>query len=115
MMNWFKKLMLLMLVKLLTKTDYNVKTKYMKDKIPDITNLATTAALNATINEVTGEILSITNLATNDVLTAVGNKTPDVSTLVKNEYYEAKIKEVGGKYFITSDYDKFMNNTLKKS
>ena len=115
MMNWFKKLMLLMLVKLLTKTDYNVKTKYMKDKIPDITNLATTAALSATINEVTGEILSITNLATNDVLTAVGNKTPDVSTLVKNEYYEAKIKEVGGKYFITSDYDKFMNNTLKKS
>ena len=87
----------------------------MKDKIPDITSLATTAALNATINEVKGEILSIINLATNDVLTAVENQTRDVGTLVKNRYYEAKIKEVGGKYFITSDYNKFMNNTLKKS
>ena len=45
----------------------------MKDKIPVITSLATTAALNATINEVKGEILSIINLATNDVLTAVEN------------------------------------------
>ena len=31
---------------------YNANIKIIEDKIPDITNLATTTALNATINEV---------------------------------------------------------------
>ena len=37
----------------------------IEGKIPNITILATNAALNAKINEVKGEIPSITNLATN--------------------------------------------------
>ena len=36
------------------------KIKNIEDKIPDITNLATNASLNAKINEVKGEIPSIT-------------------------------------------------------
>ena len=68
---------------LLKKDVYNVKTKNIADKIPDIANLATNASLNAKINEVKGEIPSITNLATNTVLTAAKNKIPNVSSLVK--------------------------------
>ena len=45
----------------------------------NITNLATTAALNAKINEVKNKIPSITNLATTIALTAVENNIPKVS------------------------------------
>ena len=49
-----------------------------------ITNLATTTALNPDINEVKKEIPNVTNLATTTTgLTAVGNKIPNVSDLVK--------------------------------
>ena len=51
--------------------------------MPDITNLAAKTTLNAKINEVKGEISNITNLASTTALTAVENKTPNVSTLVK--------------------------------
>ena len=44
---------------------YNAKIKNIEDKIPDITNLATNASLNAKINEGKGEILNKSNLATN--------------------------------------------------
>ena len=40
---------------------YNVKIKNIEDKMPDITNLATKASLNAKINEVKGGIPSVTN------------------------------------------------------
>ena len=45
------------------KDVHNAKIKNIEDKIPDITNVATTTTLNAKINEVRGEIHSITNLA----------------------------------------------------
>ena len=43
------------------KDVYNAKIKNIKNKIPDITNLATKTTLNAKRNEVNGEIPSITN------------------------------------------------------
>ena len=43
------------------KDVYNAKVKNIGDKIPDITNLATTTALNAKINEVKSRIPNITN------------------------------------------------------
>ena len=49
---------------------YIGKIKNIEDKIPDITNLATNASLNAKINEVKGEMPSTTNLATNSSLNA---------------------------------------------
>ena len=88
------------------KTEYNAKIKNIEDNTPDITNVATKTTLNAKINEFKGEILSITNLtltaalntkrneckgeipsiikwATTTDLTAVENKIPNVSNLVK--------------------------------
>ena len=56
---------------LLKKDVYNAKIKKIKDKIPDITNLATTTTVNAKINEVKGEISSITNSTTTDALNTV--------------------------------------------
>ena len=61
----------------------NAKIKYIEDKIPGITNLATNASINAKINEIKGEIPSITNLTTTVALTTVENKIPNVSDLVK--------------------------------
>ena len=58
------------------KDVYNAKMKIVEDKIPDITNIATNASLNANINEVKGEIPNITNLATTCALNAFQNKTP---------------------------------------
>ena len=70
---------------LLKKDVYNVKTKNIADKIPDIANLATNASLNAKINEVKGEIPSSINLASTTVLTAVENKIPNASNLVEKK------------------------------
>ena len=54
-----KKVNVLDTCKLANKTDYNAKSKDIEDKIPNITNLATTVAL-----------------------TSVRNNIPNVSTLV---------------------------------
>ena len=63
---------------LATKTTLNGKKE-----IPSIANLATTAAPNAKVNEVNGKIPNITNLGSTTVLTAVENKILNVSNLVK--------------------------------
>ena len=52
MMNWLKKIMPLILLNLLRKQIINAKIKNIKDKIPSMTNLATTAAVNAVENEI---------------------------------------------------------------
>ena len=38
--------------KLVDKTDYNANIKYIEDKIPTVTKLATTAALSAVENKI---------------------------------------------------------------
>ena len=65
-----------------------------------ITNLATTAALNAKIKEVKNKIPNITNLGTTTALIAVENKMPNVSNLVKKTDYSTKIENK-----ITADHD----------
>ena len=67
----------------------------LPDKIPDLTNLAVNASLNAKINQVKGEIPSITNLATTAVPTTFENKIPDLS-----------------KYFITPEFNKLTAKTF---
>ena len=57
-------------IEFIKKDVYHAKMKIVEDKIPDISNIATNASLNANINEVKGEIPSITNLATNASLNA---------------------------------------------
>ena len=61
---------------------YNAKIKNIEAKIPDITDLTTNTSLNVKINEDKGEVLSFTKLATTTALT---NKTPNVSNLVKKK------------------------------
>ena len=65
---------------------HDVKIKNIEDRIPGITNLATNASLNAKVNEVKREILNIITLATIIALTAVENKIPNVSNLVKRNW-----------------------------
>ena len=90
----------------------NAKINEVQNEIPTITNLATSASLNAKINEVKGEIPGIINLSTTAVLTTVENKIRNISDLIKKADYDAGIKNVKDKYFITSDYNKFTNNIL---
>ena len=64
-------------------------------------------------NEVKKEIPSITNLPTTAALTAVENKIPNVSDLVKKLNYDEKASEIQKKYFTTSDYNKFTSSNLE--
>ena len=70
------------------KTDYNAKIIEIEVKIPSITGLTTTAALNA-----------------------VDNNIPNISSLVKKDY-NAKISDIESKYFTTSGYNKFTNEMI---
>ena len=55
------------------------------NKIPNITNLATTTALNAKGYEVKNEISNITNLTTASVPTAVENEILDHSKYITTQ------------------------------
>ena len=59
------------------KDVYNPKIKNIEDKIPDITNFAANASLNAKITEVNSKIPNVTNLATTTAPTAVGDQISD--------------------------------------
>ena len=65
--------------------------------------MATNASLNAKINEVKNKIPNITNLATTTPLTAVENKIPNVINLLNKINYNTKISEIENR--ITTDYD----------
>ena len=84
----------------------DAKIKNIEDKIPDITNLATTTTLNAKINEVKNKILNITDLATTADLTAVENKIRNVSNLVKRTDYNTKISETKNEITTDDDHNK---------
>ena len=57
----------------------------IEDKMPDLTSLTANTTLNAKINEVGNKIPNITNLATTIAVTAVENKVPNVSNLLKKK------------------------------
>ena len=87
----------------------------VKGEIPNTTNLATNASLNAKINELKGEIPNIINLATTSAVTAVEHKIPNVINLVKKTGYNTKINEIEkkitdrnhDKYSTTPKFNKF--------
>ena len=58
-------------IRLVKRTDYNARNKDIEDKVPDNTNLATTAAL-----------------------TAVEDKIPHTGDLVKKADYDTKMSEI---------------------
>ena len=57
---------------------------------------------NTKVAEIEGKILSITGLATNSELTAMENKIPDVSSLVKKTDFNTKVTDIEGKIPDTS-------------
>ena len=68
---------------MLLKRMYRILRGNISRKIPGITNLGTTAALNPKTNEIKGETPNITNIATTSPLIAVDNKMPNFRNLVK--------------------------------
>ena len=62
---------------LATDTTPNAKINEAKNKIPSITKIAATTALNAKINEAKNKICNITYLAPNTALTPVDDNIPD--------------------------------------
>ena len=70
---------------LLKKMQITLRSKILKIKYLNITNLATNASLNAKINEVEGEIHNITNLIVLLLLLMLKIKKPSVSNLVKKD------------------------------
>ena len=54
------------------------------------------------------EIPDITNLVTTTALTAVENKIPNVSNLVKKTDYNTKISEIENKITTDHDHDKYI-------
>ena len=76
------------------KNVYNAKMKNIEDEIPHVTNLVTNASLNAKINEVKDKIPNITNLAATTALTAVENRIPNISDLVKKMTIKQKLMKL---------------------
>ena len=76
---------------------------------------------NAKVTEKKGKIPSISGLATNTALTAVENKIPDVSSLVKKTDYNIKISEIEnkvndhnhGKYITTPEFNTIAADVFK--
>ena len=93
--------------KVVKKTEYNTKIKNIKDKMPDINNLATKTILNTKINEVEIKILSINGLGTTSTLNFVENKVPSVSNLVKKQIRTQKLMKLKRKLLITK-HDKYI-------
>ena len=89
---------------LLKKGEYNSKLKNIDDKIPSITNLATTTALIIKINKVKNKIPNITNLATTNALTAVEIKILNVSNLVKKTDQNTKISVTGNEITVNHNH-----------
>ena len=63
-------------------------------------------------NDIKGKMPSITGLATTAALNVAKYEIPKVSDLVKQTHYEVKISNIKSKYFITSSYNKFKDNIL---
>ena len=80
-------------LKLLKKLNMMLRQK-IDGEICDISNLATKSNLNTKINEVKTEIPSITDLATTSALTAVENKIPSISSLVKKQIMIQKLEKL---------------------
>ena len=101
---------------LATKASLNAKINEVNSETPSSTSLATKTTLKAKINEVKGKIPNITNLATTTALTAVENKVPSVSNLVKKTDCNTKIMEITDhnheKYITTAEFDKLTEESF---
>ena len=85
------------------------KITEVEGKIPNISGLATSSALNAVENK----IPDISSLATTSALTTVENKIPDITGLVTKTDFDAKLKAISDR--VTKDKSKHLliENELK--
>ena len=90
---------------LLKKMYMMQKSKTLKKKIPDITNLATNTILNAKTNDVKNKTPTITNLAATAALNAKINEVKNLATTIAPTYVENKIPD-HGKHITTPEFDK---------
>ena len=70
-------------------SDLEKKISDIDKKITNVSDLVKKNCFNTKVTEIEGKILSISGLATNSALTAVGNKIPDVSSLVQKTDFDA--------------------------
>ena len=69
-----------------SRTKYEIDGSDLEKKISDV---------NKKIPDVSGSVITIiTGLATNSALTAIENKIPDISSLVKKTDFHAKLKKI---------------------
>ena len=58
------------------------------------------------LNRVKSKIPNISSVATTTV--KLTNEVPNISSLIKNSNFDAKLSDIEKKYLTISDYDKFM-------
>ena len=95
-----------------------LKQNEVGKKIPNIPNLATTAALNAEINEVKNKIPIITNLTNTTALVGNENKRPTVKETNNNTIIseiENKITTDLNKYITTQEFNKLTAEKFSNS
>ena len=80
----------------------------MRLKVKYLTLLTCLQLLLSMLKQTRLEKLNITNLATTTALTAVENKIPNVSNLVKKTDYNTKISEIENKITTDHDHDKYI-------
>ena len=94
------------------KTKYQTGKTELEKKIPDTSDFVKKTDLNAKIREIKNRIPDISGLATKFELTVVENKIPEVSSLVKKTDYNTKVTELEnkltdhnhGKYITTPEF-----------
>ena len=103
------------------KSDLEKEIRDANKKIPDTNDLIKKRNLNVKVSELKNKIPNITGLATNAPLTAVENKIPNVSDLGKKAYYDSKISGIEknvtdhdhDKYITTSEFNKRTTENFK--
>ena len=70
--------------------------------------MASNASLNAKINDIKNKIPNITDLATTTALTTIENKIPNVSNLVKKSDHNTKVSETENKVNTDHYHDKYI-------
>ena len=66
----------------------------LENNIPDTSDLVKKTDYNTKFTEIEGKIPDVTNLATKAALTTVENKTSNVSNLVTKTDYDKKVTEI---------------------
>ena len=94
--------------KFILKSDYDADKTELENKIHNISNLATKAALTTIENK----IPNISNLVTKAALNTIENKIPDVSNLVKKSDYDTKIKDIENRYITTTELNKLASDAV---